>query len=348
MTTPATLSMAKRMINASICAYQIHEDGWVPGPGTHPKVDRPIQVLGGNYFYNVVPEYQDAVGFIGPSSTYAPDFVATGDDDINAGLVGVMKDGNLVISLRGTLPPNFKHDDLVEWILDWAQDAEIPPYPWQMAKAPFTDVCKVEKGFAEATLNLWPSLAGFVDSALANHPSITGIVVTGHSKGAAMTFLVASLVALHYPQFKGKIQVFAFAAPATGDNNFCAAYNGMGLGASTHRYQVQNDLVPFMPLWIDADVFKHVKADGWIREWAWKYLESKVRKYTDGGYNAVGDFTYFDSSHNICPGAVVDTSALVDVSATLQAAIDGKTSDFVVIADAHSAVNSYRPCFNPY
>lgn len=338
------------MINASICAYQIHEEGWVPGPEPHPPVLRRVQELGSNYFYNVVPEYQDAVGFVQPASTYTPLFVASGPDDINAGLVGPMKDGNLLISLRGTLPPNLVHDDLIEWILDWAQDAKIPPVPWQMAKAPYSDVCKVEKGFAEATLNLWPYLASFIDSTLDQY-ACTGVVITGHSKGAAMTFLVASLVALHYPQFKDKIQVYAFAAPVTGDANFCAAYDGMGLGASTHRFQVQNDLVPFVPLWTSENIFDHVKADGWFREWAWKRFEATVRDKTKGGYSAVGDFTYFTyahGKHTLQPGAIVGTSALPAVAATLQAGIDGDLSAFKTIAGAHSAVNSYRPCFDPY
>jgi len=342
MTSTTTLTMATRMINASICAYQIHEKGWINGGGCKPE--RTVQGPNDDYFYNVIAKYQDAVGFVGPSSTYTPHFVASGGDDINAALVGALNDGNLVISLRGTLPPNLIHNDLLEWIKDWIQDADIPPVPWQMAKAPHTDVCKVEAGFAKATMNLWPYIAGFVDSTLSQHPC-TGVIVTGHSKGAAMTFLIASLVALHYPQFKNNIHVHAFAAPVTGDANFCAAYDSMGLGTNTHRYQVQNDLVPFVPLWTSEDVFADIIFKGTKDEIGWALAVLTVAYLTKGGYGAVGDFTYFNSAHHQVTGAVVGTSALPDLAATLQAGVDGDLSKFAEIAAAHSAVNSYLPCF---
>lgn len=343
-TVPAQLAMAKRMINASICAYQIHEKGWTYGPGFQPLIERKVQGPGDEYYYDVIAEYQDAVGFVGHSSTYTPHFVASGDDKINAALVGAMSDGNMVISLRGTLPPNIVNNDLLEWIKDWIQDAKIKPTPWQMAKAPYTNVCNVATGFAEPAMNLWPHIAGFMDTVIADHGS-TGVVITGHSKGAAMTFLIASLVALHYPQFKGKIQVHAFAAPVTGDTNFCNAYNGMGLGETTHRYQVQNDMVPFVPLWTSEDLFAAVSMKGIADEIAWVLAALGVAYYTKGGYSAVGDFTYFNSSHQLVPGAVVGTSALPAVAATLQAGLNGNLADFGVIAAAHSAVDSYRLCF---
>ena len=81
--TPSQAAAAKSAINASICAYQIHPKGWVPDPPT-PPVTRTIPGPGGAYFYNVVPTYQDQVGFVGTAASgYAPLFASTGKDEIN-------------------------------------------------------------------------------------------------------------------------------------------------------------------------------------------------------------------------------------------------------------------------
>ena len=335
------------MVNASICAYQIHEKGWEYGTGLQDLILRTVQGPDDAYFYNVIEQYQDAVGFVGPATSYTPHFVASGDDNINAALVGAMDDGKLLIAIRGTLPPNIDNNDLLEWIKDWIQDADIPPTPWQMAEAPYTSIANVETGFAKATLNLWPHIAGFIEDTLSKH-TCTGVVITGHSKGAAMTFLAASLMALPYPQFKDKIQVHAFAPPVVGDAGFIGGYRGLELAAQTHRYQVENDLVPFVPLWRSADVFEKVSFAGFWHEAAWLAAITGVTWATKGGYDAVGDFTYFNSKHALVPGAVVNTSALVDLAATLQAGINGNHHKFAEIADAHSAVKSYLPCFDGY
>ena len=65
------------------------------------------------------------------------------------------------------------------------------------------------------------------------------------------------------------------------------------------------------------------------------------RMATGGGYTVAGDFRYFDSTHQFVPDAKVDTSALKAVGKALNA------KQYSEIADAHSATDSYLPCFSP-
>lgn len=335
MTSPQ-LAMARRMINAAICAYQVHPAGWVPS-GLVPLETQRVQGPGNLFFYDVVPLYQDEVGFVGTAEQgYVPLFTSSGADDINAALVGAMQDGNLLISIRGTIPPTLFNNDIFAWMKDWAQDAEIQRRDWSIRRGPWSNVQQVERGFAAAMLNLWPRLIRMIDETLATNPC-TGVVIAGHSKGAAMTFLAATLVAQAYPQFAGKIEVHAFAPPPIGNAGFQKGYAPMA--ASTHRYQVQNDVVPFLPLWDDADLYAAVTFSHLGYEAAWLAFFAFIGLETGGGYQTVGDFTYFDCNHQIVPGANVLTSALPAVASALMA------EEFETVADAHSAVNSYRPCF---
>lgn len=332
----AQLAMARRMINAAICAYQVHPAGWIPGPGQPPPA-KTVQSPHHHYFYDVYPIYQDEVGFVkSVAQGYVPLFTSSGADDINAALVGAMKDGNLLISIRGTIPPTLDNDDIFAWMHDWAQDGEIQPRDWSIRRGPWTNIQQVERGFAAAMLNLWPRLIKMIDQTLTATPC-KGVVIAGHSKGAAMTFLCASLVAQAYPKFAGKIEVHAFAPPAFCNDGFQKGY--AALAAATHRYQVENDVVPFLPLWDDADLYGAVTFSHLGREAAWLAFFAFIAYETGGGYETVGDFTYFDSRHKLVPGANVLTSALPAVAATLMA------EQFETVADAHSAIDSYRPCF---
>lgn len=332
------LAMAWRMINASISAYQIHPADWLPY-GPQPPVQRTICGPGDAYFYNVVPLYQDAVGFVSSAAQgYAPLFVSTGDDADDAALVGATDDGNLVIALRGTIPPSFDNDDLFAWLHDWAQDGEIEPTGWSVARGPWVNSIQVERGFAAATRSLWPDVAQMMRQTLAQ-TACTNVVITGHSKGAGMAFLFATLVQAAFPQFSGRIAVHAFAAPVVGNNAFCAFYGALGL--QTHRYQVENDLVPFLPFWNDADIFTATRFSDTVVEALWIAAAADIVWRTQGGYNAVGDFTYF-AGGQLVPNAQVASSALPTLASTLE------RGPLSAIPAAHSATASYLPCFTPY
>lgn len=325
--------MATRMINASICAYNIFEDGAIPPPG--PAASRRVSSAAAGSFYQVVPTYQDAVGFAQPSSDYAPAFFASGKDDIDAALIGSTNDDNVVVAIRGTIPPSFKDNDLMAWVTDWINDAKIVPHSWDPAG---THYGHVEHGFGDATQALWPWIHETLEPLLSDMSGT--VLVTGHSKGGAMTYLVASLIRETWPELEGRIEVHAFAPAVAIDRGFVKVYAAKGLADRTTRYQVQNDIVPFLPFWSDANVWSEISFSGWAHELEWTAAVEAFRLATGGGYTVAGDFRYFDSAHKFVPGAKVDTSALTAVGKALNA------KQYSMIADAHSATDSYLPCFS--
>jgi hypothetical protein len=325
--------LPRRMINAAICAYQIYARDVIPPPSPPaPPVAGRVTLDDGS-FYDIMPAYQDQVSFADLTDG-APPFTTTGEDQIDAALVAPTTDGYLVVSLRGTIPPSLTQNDLREWILDWVQDGDVPPLPWEPSQQ---DWGQVETGFATAMTELWPFIRRQIDANL--DKATNGILVTGHSKGGALTFLAGSLIVAHFPQFRGRTQVFAFAAPVAGDAQFVSSYDAVGLGAATTRFQVEHDIVPFLPLWAGEDVWTQITFDNWIDEDLWKALVDRLRHDSGGGYLAPGAFVYFDCTHQRVAGAEVGTSALPAVAKALQA------MEFGTIADAHSAAHSYLPCF---
>ena len=330
---PNHFAMATQMINASICAYNIFENGVTPSAG--PPVLRRKESAAADSFYQVVPAYQDAVGFAQPSAEYTPKFFASGDDRTDAVLVGPMADGNLVVAIRGTIPPSFKDNDLMDWITDWLNDADVLRRSWPPGG---THYGHVERGFGNAVEVLWKWIKAALKPLLASNPEI--VYVTGHSKGGAMTYLVASLIRETWPELDGRIEVHAFAPAVSVDAEFLQEYTKKGLAARTTRFQVQNDIIPFLPYWDQANVWEAVSFSGWIHELEWKAAIGTLRLATAGGYTAPGAFRYFDDTHIWQPGAEVSKTALVAVAASL------KAEKFGTIADAHSAVSNYLPCFS--
>lgn len=333
MSYPADI--ATRAMYASVCAYQIHAKGVTTKPEV--PVLRRADSADGSFFYDVAPDYQNPVGFAQGAADFTPAFFATGPDLIHAALIGLTHDGYAVVALRGTIAPNMTGNDFRGWISDWANDADAVPVKW----TPYgKDWGQISKGFGEGAILLWPwiekTLAGLIDQAT------KGIIICGHSKGAAMTFLVASLAATKWPARAGDIQTHAFAAPVTGDAGFTSAYEAVGLAANTYRYQVENDLVPFLPIWNGADVWQAITFSKMSDEIAWLAFVEAIRfGCLDGGYYAVGSFHYFTSGHQLVPGAEVDSSALPAVVGRIEA------EDFKTVVSAHGATGSYLPCFAP-
>lgn len=226
-------------------------------------------------------------------------------------------------------------NDFVGWIKDRANGADATPVKWTPHGK---DWGRIATGFGEGAILLWPwieeRLTGLLDKAT------KGIIICGHSKGAAMTFLVASLAAAKWPRRACDLHVHAFAAPLTGDAGFKTAYEAAGLVPNTYRYQVEYDLVPFLPIWNGADVWQSISFSKLSHEIAWlAFVEAIWFGALDGGYYSVGGFNYFTSAHHGVPGAKVDGSALPAVVARIE------LEDFEAVVAAHSAVKSYLPCF---
>ena len=151
---------------------------------------------------------------------------------------------------------------------------------------------KVHKGFAQALMEIWDG----VEAALKNIEDYT-LLFTGHSLGAAMATLAASL---HTPN-----SLYTFGSPRVGDAGFAAAIEGK---LHNHRYVDCCDLVARVPpegvfgyahigrpYYIDRDraiqqrdpddpyiLTDQIQAETkYIQEYAWRIGDAAVRALAD-------------------------------------------------------------------
>lgn len=318
-------------MNASVCAYQIRAAGVRPSDGV--RIARSVPGGDGAFFYDLVPDYQDPVGFAATEGGAVPAFMATGPDLTDAALIGLTGDGHAMLAFRGTLAPNLTRDDLLGWIIDWLNDADAVQTPWPPdGHGPQES----EAGFSRAVRALWPWIEATLDPLLDRAPK--GLIVTGHSKGGAMTFLAASLARARWPTAALPIQVLAFAPPVAGNAAFAAAYGATDLGIATHRIGVARDMVPFLPRWDAADVWARVRFANLVERLGWDAVVALVDRLTGSGYAAVGSDTLIvDDAGSVLTGDAAVAAALDGVVAALEA---GQLAD---IAAAHGAAASYLP-----
>lgn len=301
------------MLDAAICAYSVKPDGSFCPDSLYLD---PLDLAG------------DAVVFDGGKHEIDAGFIATTNPDpLNKRWV--------ILSFRGTLG-SWKHGSFHSFLAfldDWLQDDETKMEPMTVDG---NTIGYVEQGFWSALSFVWPQIAAELDKV--DWSSVAGIQITGHSKGAAMTFLAAAMVKLKYSAAK-EIQVHAFAAPLAGNPAFAKWYNAHHLGVNTTRYQRVNDIVPFMPPSDAWNIFDHLPwtfhPEGIAIEAALKLLSLQVY----GGYQEVG----------LLHGLVTEdsnTSKMIQGAETfLQNAICHTIhgGDGGAIAGAHSATDSYWP-----
>ena len=305
-----------RLIDAATACYAI-KDGAIPP-------DNP---------------YLPNIGFVGGKPQYVFEH---GTDKINAAILGMTTDNWLVLAFRGTLPP--KLDASCEaWkaiIADWEQDFEMGPWPWVVNGQPYGHV---EKGFATAMMDLWmDGLSNAVAASLASPPAgFQGVAICGHSKGAAMTLLGASLIRGLYPGVP--IQVRGFATPMTCDNEFKTAYTNAGLTDVTLRWQNECDAVPYLPYWPALKAMAAVEQDKLGK------TEMFVEANWPGGdpsihnaYVDIGAMKYI--RHDLLGQCAVETGvqAETDAWAAVKTALDG--FEIFKILKAHSSADWYQPC----
>jgi hypothetical protein len=305
------LTTAQRMLDAAICAYSIIGT-------TYQPID----------FFN------DPVGW-GP----APKVVIDGDDNIDAGLIGQTSDGWVILSLRGTLSTFDSISSLIAFFRDWSQDDETKQVAF--SPAPGKDFGKVHNGFHAAVKAMWDDI--YADLSGRDWNNLQGLCITGHSKGAGMSFLCAVLAqaCLPTPANGGPktIQIHAFAAPLAGNQDFVNAYAAAGLEANTIRYQREDDIVPFLPAYTSFDLLEK-----W--EWGWSpELDAvlELLELTYGGYALAGTLEYYPDHHDNQPwpqpmtGDAGQNAAETAILEAIRRGARGK------IEDAHSAIHSYWP-----
>jgi len=259
------------LAKASALAYCIQ-----PGP-LHPGV--PVHLPETARFYHEVIAGEPTV-FVG------------GTEKIDAAFVSETRDDRVVVAFRGTLPPFV--GSFWEWVDDWMEDFDVDPVPWRV-KDQTVPYGRVEHGFDTAVHDLWRTIPGHgplaatgIRDALAQIDWTTkkGVLVTGHSKGAAATFLAASLIQAELDLPVGFVRVVCFAAPYTCDAEFKRCYAEAGLDEHTVRYQNVDDLVPFVPNWAVVGpltlarwVSREVSGRTGGAPWTWAYVRIGHGRY---------------------------------------------------------------------
>jgi hypothetical protein len=209
------IPMSKKLMFAARKAYQVTVTGPVPAYAAgSPEAADDAQI-------GWLPGAQN--GF------------ASGTDLTNAGYVGETAT-EIIVALRGTLPLSLTSPDKRQAILDWLNDADAVPVPFDSSPG------LVHKGFLGALNTLWGAMGPAVTAASAASP-LRPIYVTGHSKGGAMAQLAAVRIKAALPTTPVSVTTFAAARP--GDAAFQAHYNQL----ITHsiRFEYRDDVVPHLP-----------------------------------------------------------------------------------------------------
>jgi hypothetical protein len=179
------------------------------------------------YPANPAPSPSDLVGWLA-----TPDAFATGDDLINAALVGETAT-EIIVAFRGTQPD--EGPNLQQVIIDWANDIDAllvssdPALPG-----------RVHQGFLNALNELWAFVWGEIQTRMAASPG-KPLVITGHSKGGG----IAPLAAMRCVEQGVTPSVYIFAPARPGDQDFANAY--AACVPATTRFEYQDDIVPHLP-----------------------------------------------------------------------------------------------------
>jgi hypothetical protein len=298
------LSLECRLINASVAAYYIKDN----------KIDPSA------------PGYKN----IRLKPGTVPVCFQTGPENIDACFVAQTFDNWVFVVFRGTLPPF--EGDFWRWITDWLNDFRLGPTDWYVNGNVFG---QAETGFATAVLALWPQVLNALGQI--NLQATNGIIVAGHSKGAAMAFLAASLLkGQYYPNLL--IQVSNFAAPLVTDRTFRDNYNKLGLRPFSVRYQNEYDIVPFLPYVPTFDLLStserlsnNTSANSIIT------MDLRQR-WLENDYVPLGMLRYITKSCGIEYGEQGENDAWNAIKHALL------FLEFKRIAEAHSAQGRYLTC----
>lgn len=282
-----------RLLAAARHAYQVAGDGVVADIGWTPSP------------YAYVGYTDQPLGF------------QAGVDNQDAGFTATIPEG-VVVSIRGTTPPDELLKAPQQVVVDWVSDAVATLAGAGGSPPGFPG--KVHMGFYKSFMRLWqelgPAVHAKVDAYAAAHGGAQPIFVTGHSKGGAITALVAWRLKLDYPA--ATIVVRSFAGARIGDDAFAAAYNA---ALPDHiRYEYDQDVVPHLPLSPDV-----------AHELGVPWLLCALLDAGDLGYGQVGQLQYIQAS-----GVIVGDSAGLEDARVAALIARAKTGDFAYIAGCHA------------
>ncbi|KAJ1918618.1 hypothetical protein H4219_002491 [Mycoemilia scoparia] len=99
--------------------------------------------------------------------------------------------------------------------------------------------------------------------ALANENPGYDVLVTGHSRGAAIGQLFVALLANEYPELKPRLNMITFGQPRVGNEDLAQYINRQGIKTAL-RVVDQSDIVPHLPP--EFLGYRHPNRELWIRE----------------------------------------------------------------------------------
>ncbi|HJZ82569.1 MAG TPA: lipase family protein [Pyrinomonadaceae bacterium] len=302
--TPVPLTLECRLINASIAAYHIKNNQIDPS----------------------APGYAQ----IGIKQGTTPVCFTRGIDQIDAGYVVETQDNWVFLVFRGTLPPF--EGDFFRWVLDWMNDFRLGPTTWMVNGKSFG---QAETGFASAVLDLWPQALDALTQI--NLPAMNGIIVAGHSKGAALSFLAASLLkGQYFPNLL--VEVSGFAAPLVTDRTFRDNYNRLGLRSFSVRYQNEYDAVPFLPYLPTWDLLSTAERLSSGSGENVLIKDTFRQQAIENDYVPLGMLRYITTNCDLEYGEQGETDAWKALEHALL------FFEFTRIVDAHSAAGRYLTC----
>jgi hypothetical protein len=250
---PPAPTLDGRLICACNCAYDVKAPGPLPTPP-------------GSTYY-------DGAGF-----TTTPTAFVSGDQDIDACLVGTTPDG-VVLAFRGTLTFDFSdRASLRDWLNNFAARPVTPNW------LPPGSGAGVHSGFLASLEGLVSQGAlTEVNRQLQAAGSGAKLLITGHSKGGAAATLAALRV---WTTDTRPSQVVTFAAPRCGDRAFADVYNNARILHT--RYEFQDDIVPHAPPTFGS-VLSHLNDVPW--------LGSVLTGLQEYDYESVGNLRFIDWSN---------------------------------------------------
>lgn len=294
---------------------------------------------------------QDQVGQVEPYWSHAGivgevNAFQLGESDIDAAFWTLADDGWITLSIRGTLLDTSSFWELIATLEDWYEDDETflePLYPNPQSG-------RVHRGFRRAAFTLWPYLllggyfGGSFQAGLASvdYSKVKGIRVTGHSKGAALSQLLAVIIATELTGVNGSrpaaIEVYSYACPLLGDATFVTFFASQRAITRAVRFQRWSDIVPFVPPY-DSFNIRDMNAQ-YCNSWL-SYVLRPIFDQMYAGYHLCGELVFYDGPDPAT--SVIDTgaTAISHSQHVILAAIQSDHSE--TIAGAHSAVNSYWP-----
>lgn len=258
-----------------------------------------------------------------------PTILTGGIDKVDAITVGSTTDDCVIVACRGTLISATDHDQKQE-ILDWINNLRFKP----VHVPGLPPNCRAHEGFFKAA-NYVESPAGknVFDETVAQLKAIgrhAKLYMTGHSKGGAMSYIVAAqFIAAGY--IPNNITTFAAARP--GDIDFAHYVETRMAHREIYRYEAGNDIVPHLPpdlkvLDLLQEVFGHNNLSNW-------------------DYESVGQLHYYDTDGKL----TVASNKLARILANFQRLVSlGEVivkGEFSKIVDDHDLTKNYAPLICP-